>query len=73
MNAEALRSMLRKLPFEPLEVHLSSGDMYLIRHPEFAMVLKNTLVVGDPETDHVAWCSLIHVASIQKAAKQQAS
>ncbi len=66
MNAESVRRLLQKMPFYPLEVQLSSGMKYQIRHPENAMVLKNTLVIGDPETDDVTWCSMLHVASIRR-------
>ena len=49
MNAEALRAMLSVRPFEPIEVELSSGQVLSVRHPENVIVLKNTLVVADPE------------------------
>ncbi|MBO0700165.1 MAG: hypothetical protein J2P46_17330 [Zavarzinella sp.] len=66
MNADAIREFLKKRPFEALEVQLSSGQVYVIKHPECAIVLKNTLVIADPETDFVMWCSLIHVAGIRR-------
>jgi hypothetical protein len=66
MNAEALRRIIDKRPFEPLEVQLSSGQVYEIKHPENAMVLKNTLVIAEPETDFVMWCSLIHVTAVRR-------
>jgi hypothetical protein len=66
MNAEALRKMLATRPFEPVEVELSSGQVFLIKHPETVMVLKNTLVVADPETDTVQWTSLIHIVSVRR-------
>jgi hypothetical protein len=53
-------------PFEPVEVELSSGQIFTIEHPENAIVLKNTLVVADPETDTVQWASLIHVAAVRE-------
>jgi len=53
-------------PFEPLEVELSSGQIFLIKHPETVIVLKNTLVVADPETDTVQWTSLIHVVAVRR-------
>ena len=56
---------LNKWPFEPIEVQLSSGQVYPIRHPENAIVMKNTLVITEPEKDFVIWCSLIHVAAIR--------
>jgi hypothetical protein len=65
VNANAIRALLKRTPFEPLEVQLSSGQVYHIRHPECAFVMNNTLVIGDPETDFVMWCSLIHVTAIR--------
>ena len=66
MNADAIRKFLSKQPFEPIEVQLSSGQVYVIKHPECAMVLKNTLVIGNVEEDFVVWASLIHVASLRR-------
>jgi len=72
MNAEAIRAFLQMRPFEPLEVQLSSGQVYQVRHPENAIVMKNTLVITDPDRDFVIWCSLIHVAAIRKPAERMA-
>jgi hypothetical protein len=66
MNAEALRKLLDVRPFEPLEVELSSGQIFSIRHPKNVIVLKNTLVVTEPETDTVQWTSLIHVVAVRR-------
>ena len=66
MNAEALRKFLEPRPFEPIEVELSSGQVWTIKHPENVMVLKNTLVVAEPETDTVQWISLIHIVAVRK-------
>ena len=66
MNAEALQKMLDVRPFEPLEVELSSGQVFTIKHPETVIVMKNTLVVADPETETVQWTSLIHVVAVRR-------
>lgn len=66
MNAEALREFVNCRPFEPFEVQLSSGQVYRVTHPDGVMVLKNTLVIGDRETDAVIWCSLLHVAAVRR-------
>jgi hypothetical protein len=66
MNAEALRRFIDKRPFEPFAVELSSGQVYRVTHPEAVMLLKNTLVIGDPETDAVVWCSLVHIAAVRR-------
>jgi hypothetical protein len=66
MNPETLRQFLSVRPFEPLEVLLSSGQVLLVKHPENVMLLKNTIVVADPEADAVQWCSLIHVVGTRR-------
>jgi hypothetical protein len=66
MNAEALRKLLSVRPFEPVEVELSSGQVFPIKHPETVIVLNNTLVVADPETETVQWTSLVHVVAVRR-------
>jgi hypothetical protein len=66
MNPEAIRKLLNMRPFEPVEVELSSGQILTIKHPETVIVLRNTLVVADPETETVQWTSLIHVVAVRR-------
>ena len=66
MNAEALRKLLNVRPFEPVEVELSSGQVFSIKHPETVIVLNNTLVDADPETESVQWTSLVHVVAVRR-------
>jgi hypothetical protein len=66
MNAEALRGLLSIRPFEPVEVELSSGQAFAIKHTETVIVLNNTLVVADPETETVQWTSLVHVVAVRR-------
>ena len=46
MSAETIREMLHRQPFEPFEVVMSNGDRYPVRHPGFAMLVRQTLVSG---------------------------
>jgi len=66
VNAEGIRDLLNIRPFEPLDVELSSGQIITIKHPETMIVMKNTLVVADPEAETVRWTSLIHVVSVRR-------
>ena len=66
MNAEALRRLLEIRPFEPVEVELSSGQVFAIKHPETVILLKNTLVVAVPETETVQWTSLVHLVAARR-------
>jgi len=66
MNSEQVRALLRRQPFEPLEVRLSNGDRHVITHPEQVLLTKNTMHIYYPDRDHVAYLSLLHVASIER-------
>lgn len=56
--------MLRRRPFLPFEVRMSNGDVYQIRYPDFAFVLKTNLVIGDPDADNIGICALDQMATI---------
>jgi hypothetical protein len=71
MKAETIRELLHRQPFEPLEVRLSNGDLHRISHPEFAILLKSTLIIGIPDSDRVILCSLLHIASIERVSASQ--
>jgi hypothetical protein len=65
MNADAIREMLRREPFQPFVIHLSSGESHEVRHPECLAIGKGRIAITDPDADRVAVCSLIHVTSIE--------
>lgn len=65
-----VREALRKQPFEPFRIRLSSGQSYEVRHPEFAMVTRTSVFVGIPEgrrefPPRAIQCSLLHVAALE--------
>lgn len=70
MNAQTLRNMLNRQPFQPFRVVLSNGEDFEIRHPEMAYVMLNNLLVfydvseeGFPAQHHTL--SLLHIAHLQ--------
>jgi hypothetical protein len=65
MNADAIREMLQRQPFQPFVIHLSSGETHEVRHPECLAIGKGRIVITDPDADRVAVCSLEHVTSIE--------
>jgi hypothetical protein len=65
MNAEAIRELLQRHPFEPFEVLTSGGEIHPVRHPEFVILLPSRLVVTNPITDRVAILSLIHITEVR--------
>ena len=48
MNSQELLRMIQIRPFEPFEIHLSSGESYFIRSPECLLVGRNTSFIGIP-------------------------
>jgi len=65
MSAETIREILKRTPFEPFQVLMSTGEVHDVRHPEFAMVTPGRLVVAVPATDRIAILSLIHITEIR--------
>jgi hypothetical protein len=61
-----IASNLNVRPFEPVDVERSRGQGWTIRHPENVILLRNTLVTDDSETDVVRWVSLIHIGSVSR-------
>jgi hypothetical protein len=72
MSGDSIRELLRAQPFEPFEVHLSSGDVYQVKHPEQCLLTGASLYIWYPDdpNDHVARCSLLHITGVEYAEKR---
>lgn len=46
MTAEDIKTLVRKEPFEPIEIGLSDGRSVLIRHPDQVVVAKRHVIFG---------------------------
>ncbi|MEE9601902.1 MAG: hypothetical protein V3V75_01250 [Thermoguttaceae bacterium] len=65
MNTETMLGLLRRQPFQPLEVRMSNGDAHQIRHPEMAFLLRSSIILGSPESDDFEFLSLLHVVDVK--------
>jgi hypothetical protein len=70
MRVEVLRALLDRRPFEPIRLHISSGQTVDIKHPELALVTRSLVVVGvtnadDRVADHAVHYNLLHVVKIE--------
>ena len=65
MSGESIRKLMRAQPFVPFEIHLSGGEVHRVTHPESAWVAGSEVYVYYPDTDRVAWLSLLHVTSVE--------
>jgi hypothetical protein len=67
MNAANVRDILRREPFEPFEIIMSSGERHLVKHPEFVLVTEGrVIVVTDPVADRTADLALMHVTELRR-------
>jgi hypothetical protein len=69
MRADELKQFLIQRPFEPIRLHVSSGEHVDILHPEMAIVAKSLVAVGVGENggvaDHIVHYNLLHVVKIE--------
>ena len=80
MTADTFREILRRAPFEPFRVVMSSGESYNVMHPEMALVSQRALVLAVPDNTHpegerLVFCSYLHIAHIEtlRPAERRAS
>jgi hypothetical protein len=69
MTADTFREILRRMPFEPFRVVMSSGESYNVMHPEMALVSARALILAladptQPEGEQLAFCSYLHLAHV---------
>ena len=65
MNASAMRELLHRQPFLPFEIRMSNGDVHNVRHPEFALLAGNTLILYYPDSDRISMLSLLHINGVE--------
>lgn len=70
MTTMDFRHLLRRQPFKPFRLVMSSGESYEVRHPEMALVTKNDILVGTDLGDdgmpaEFRICPLFHVATVE--------
>jgi len=75
MRADELQKLLSQRPFEPIRLHISSGQTVDIHHPELAIVSRSLVFVAVPLRgkrakpgdvfDYVAHYNLLHIVKIE--------
>ena len=70
MTADTFRQILRRAPFKPFRVVMSSGESYNVMHPEMAFVTARTLILAIPDPTHpegerLVFCSYLHIAHVE--------
>jgi len=70
MTADTFREILKRKPFEPISIVMSSGESYDVLHPEWIFVTPRSLVLSIPDETHpegsrLAFCSYLHLAHVE--------
>ncbi|MEM7811220.1 MAG: hypothetical protein AAF532_07070 [Planctomycetota bacterium] len=64
---DELVKLMRAEPFEPFEVAMSSGETFVVRHPELAAAGSNRLLVIDPDRGREFSLRYLHMAGVAAA------
>jgi hypothetical protein len=75
MTADTFREILKRAPFQPFRVVMSSGKAYNVMHREMALASGRALVLSlpdltSPEGDRLVFCSYLHIAQIEELRPQ---
>jgi hypothetical protein len=65
MGSDDIRVLLRREPFEPFRIRLTSGDSYEIRDPNSVTLGKNRVFVAFPDADGWAAFAYLHSAIVE--------
>lgn len=70
MTVQTFRDLLKKQPFQPFRIVMSSGEAHEVRHPEMAALTRTDLLVGTGDAeDHIPeyfrTYSLLHITAIE--------
>ena len=70
MRYQELYDVLHKSPFQPFRIQLSNGQTHVIRHPDFAWLMRTSVFIGLPSgddemPDRAIQCDLLHVVAIE--------
>jgi len=70
MRPEDLLQHLRRQPFQPFRIHMTGGEVYDIRHPDQAIVMRSRVVVGagakNGVPDHLEHLALVHIVRVEE-------
>jgi hypothetical protein len=51
MTPQDITKLLERTPFVPFRLHLSNGQSFDVKHPEFLWVFRSRLELGIPASD----------------------
>ena len=61
---QQIRHRLRATPFQPFEIHCSSGDVFRVEHPENAAIVGHSVTVLLPDGENAIMLSALHITGV---------
>jgi len=70
MRYQEVYDALHKSPFQPFRIQLTNGDAHVVRHPDFASLLRTSILLfvsseNDNVPDRFNQYDLLHVVGIE--------
>ena len=53
-SREQLEELLQTTPFQTFQINMTNGDSQCVNDPDFAILMKSKLVIGEHDTDKVS-------------------
>jgi hypothetical protein len=67
MSRESVLEWLQRRPFQPFQVRMSNGDVFVAGHPECGALSRNNLIIVNPDSDRWVARARLHIAAIAPA------
>lgn len=77
MNVKAIQKLVKQQPFAPFQIVMSSGDRYVVDHPENCVLLKEGVFLAyatspkESLPDDFAILSYLHISFAEPARKNK--
>jgi hypothetical protein len=72
MHYRVIQDAIRRTPFEPFNVVMSSGEKYEVKHPENIVLMKDAAAVpvyesykDDGRPDRLIYASYLHISALE--------
>ncbi len=73
MAPQAILEEVRRSPFEPFKLVLADGARYDIQHPDQCMVMRKSVMIGEPEADgFIEWTINVNCWNVIRIEKPHA-
>lgn len=66
MNAQDIRELVSRTPFEPIRLHLSNGQTHVINNPDLVVVMRSAIFLAFDE-DRFTLIPIRHIASVESS------